>query len=630
MKNRIAFISEHASPLATLGGVDSGGQNVYVGELAKHLAQVGYHVDIFTRCDNERLPPTVAWFNGVRIIHVKAGPQHFIEKEKLLPFMKEFQSSMEAFIESENISYQLIHANFFMSALVAADLKNKYHIPFVVTFHALGAIRLQFQGANDKFPAERIAIEKRIVKEADQIIAECPQDREDLIKYYQADSSRITVIPCGYSEQEFHPMDRQLARMVLNIETNDFVLLQLGRMVQRKGVDNVIRALGRVRKTSLPVRLIIVGGEADDVNDSDNSEIARLRSIAEEERVSESVIFAGRKKRDILKYFYCAADLFITTPWYEPFGITPLESMACGTPVIGSNVGGIKYSVEDGKTGCLVPPEDPDVLADKIFQLLGDPARLEKMRHNAIRRVQFHFTWAKVADMMRALYEQILSPAEKEFETNAIAFIDDSFDHAIRTIQRSKKDLTANLIQAGNLLAKCFQRGKKVLVCGNGGSAAESQHLTAELVGRFEVSERRALPAIALSADSSILTAWGNDIGYEHVFARQVEAYGNKGDILLCFSTSGQSENVINAMKTALEKQMTCVALTGKGGGEMTSFAHVNIVVPSNNTQRIQELHLHILHTLCHLIEVKLFGSSQSTKAQTQMQNSTYEKSSVH
>lgn len=611
MKRKIAFISEHASPLATLGGVDSGGQNVYVGELAKHLAQLGFEIDIFTRCDNERLPSIVLWVKDVRIIHIKAGPQYFIEKEQLLGYMGEFADNMERFIHRENIVYHLIHANFFMSAMVAQTLKNKIAVPFVVTFHALGAVRKLHQGANDAFPPERLQIEKSIVEDADHIIAECPQDREDLIQHYQADSAKITIIPCGFSEHEFHPMDRQLARMVLNIESNDFIILQLGRMVKRKGVDNVIKALKLVRERAIPVRLIIVGGESDLTDSSNNPEILRLQTIVAQHGLEDSVCFAGRKNRDMLKYYYAAADVFVTTPWYEPFGITPLEAMACGTPVIGSNVGGIKYSVEDGKTGYLVPPENAQALADKIVELLADSCMLDKMRHNAIRRVQFHFTWAKVADRVRALYECLLTPGENEFEMHAVAFVDESFDHAITTIQRAKKVLTSSVIQAGHLLASCFSEGKKVLVCGNGGSAAESQHLAAELVGRFELSNRRALPTLALSADTSILTAWGNDIGYEHVFARQVEAYGKKGDVLFCFSTSGQSQNVINAMKAALDQEMICIALTGKGGGEMTSYAHVNIVVPSNNTQRIQELHLHILHSLCHLVEVKLFGSLQ-------------------
>lgn len=608
MKRRIAFISEHASPLAALGGVDSGGQNVYVGELARHLAATGYQVDIFTRRDNMQLPEIVSWTSDVRIIHINAGPAAQLEKEKLLPYMQEFTGNMLAFMHKESVHYRLIHANFFMSALVAAEIKQMLGIPFVVTFHALGSIRKIFQGEHDKFPATRIDIEKRVVAEADRIIAECPQDKEDLIQYYNAPVDKITVIPCGFSTQEFYPIDQFLARMVLNIKSDEHIILQLGRMVPRKGVDNVIRTLARVKKASAPVRLIVVGGETDDVNPVSNPEIARLQAIAAEEGVGEHVTFAGRKSRDILKYYYAAADVFVTTPWYEPFGITPLEAMACGTPVIGANVGGIKYSVEDGKTGYLVPPNDPDCLAVKLYELLHDPVLRKKMGEHAIKRVNLHFTWGKVSQQMAAVYERIL---DQDYEEDAVVFIEGAFDHAVNAFQKSKNALVQSILEASVLLTQCFKRGKKVLVCGNGGSAAESQHLTAELVGRFEIPERKALPAISLTTDTSVLTAWSNDIGYEDIFARQVEALGQKGDILFCFSTSGQSVNIINAMKVALDKEMTCIALSGKGGGEMSSYAHVSLVVPSDSTQRIQELHLHILHTLCHLVEIKLFGNTR-------------------
>src|SRR5688572_23796046 len=175
MKKKIAFISEHASPLATLGGVDSGGQNVYVGELARHLVELRYEVDIYTRWDNRDLPEVIFWIPGVRVIHVKAGPVMELEKESLLPHMDEFKENMITFINSERESYALIHANFWMSAWIAAELKKIFQIPFVVTFHALGIVRKIHQGESDKFPPERIEIEKRIVQEADQIIAECPQ-----------------------------------------------------------------------------------------------------------------------------------------------------------------------------------------------------------------------------------------------------------------------------------------------------------------------------------------------------------------------------------------------------------------------------------------------------------------------
>lgn len=612
MKRKIAFISEHASPLATLGGVDSGGQNVYVGELAKHLIALDYVVDIFTRWDDPKLPRVVSWVPGVRVIHVQAGPVKSIPKENLFQYMPEFTENMLAFISEEETPYVLMHANFWMSAMVAADLKDKLNIPFVVTFHALGYVRKLHQGEQDKFPAERIDIERRIVHEADHIIAECPQDREDLMTYYNAPSEKITIIPCGFNPHEFYPLDPLLARMVLNLDPNEKIILQLGRMVPRKGVDNVIRALAKVRARGLQARLIIVGGG----NDSE-AEMRRLMEIAEEHDVADTVTFAGQKSREVLKYYYSASNVFITTPWYEPFGITPLESMACGTPVVGSNVGGIKYTVEDGKTGYLVHPNDEEELADKVYEVLTDPILLRKMERNAVRRVNSLFTWSKVSNMMASLYERlmlssrsVINKAEQE-----LMFIENAFEQAMETFVKSKQLLSYPILEAASALRHCFLNNKKVLICGNGGSASESQHFASELVGRFELSQRQGLPAISLTSDNSILTAWSNDVGYEDVFARQVEAYGQRGDVLICLSTSGQSLNVINAMKMAHKKQMSCIAMAGKGGGEMALYASVNIIVPSYDTQHIQELHLHIIHTICGLVEASLFGKKKNGKA---------------
>lgn len=407
MKKRIAFISEHASPLATLGGIDNGGQNVYVAELSTELARKGYCVDVFTRKDDENTDEIVNWQNGVRVINIKAGPEFFVEKEKLLPYMNEFSNNMIDFIKRKNIDYDIIHANFFMSALVASCIKKELHIPYVVTFHALGLVRLAHQKQMDKFPVERFDIEKMVVKDANAIIAECPQDKEDLIEFYNADASKITIAPCGFNPKEFYVIDKKIARQKLQLNTNETILLQLGRMVPRKGVDNVIRSLSRLNGNLKNIRLLVVGGESDEPDEKLTPEIGRLKKIAEEENVSAHVSFTGRRRRNMLKYFYAAADVFITTPWYEPFGITPLEAMACGTPVIGANVGGIKYSVEDGKTGFLVPPKNPDALAKKISQLTSDKLLMERMKQNAVRHVNKFFTWANVANTVLDIYEKV-------------------------------------------------------------------------------------------------------------------------------------------------------------------------------------------------------------------------------
>ena len=406
---RIAFISEHASPLADLGGVDTGGQNVYVAQLAKHLAAQGHTIDVYTRKEDIHQATVVDWVPQIRVINIEAGPVMILPKEELLPFMGEFERHMHGFITTENLQYDLIHANFFMSGLVAQGLKKTLDIPFVITFHALGYIRKLHQQGEDKFPAERLAIEKMICCEADQIIAECPQDRADLIEYYQASADKIAIVPCGFSQTEFYPINKDTARKVLRMDADEKVLLQLGRMVPRKGIDNVIRSLASLKNSAKQkVKLLIVGGDSRNMNDSNCPEYKRLCLLAESLGVGDAVQFVGKKSRESLKFYYAAADIFITTPWYEPFGITPLEAMACGTPVIGSNVGGIKYSVADGITGALVPPNEPQALAKKVDELIGNEDLLTLYGQNALTHVNNLFTWKHVALQMEVVYKTVL------------------------------------------------------------------------------------------------------------------------------------------------------------------------------------------------------------------------------
>ncbi|MDB5350188.1 MAG: hypothetical protein JWN86_1435 [Planctomycetota bacterium] len=406
-KLRIALISEHASPLALLGGVDSGGQNVYVGQLARLLGALGHEVDVFTRRDRPDLPDVFDWSDGVRIIHVPAGPARPVRKEELIPFVAEFTAFFTRFCRRGR-GYDLMHANFFMSALVAADAKRATDVPFVVTFHALGRVRRQHQGGADTFPIERLAIEDRVVREADRVIAECPQDENDLIELYGADPSRLVTIPCGFDPAEFWPVGKRRAREALGLDPNERIILQLGRMVPRKGVDNVIRGLARLRHThGIAARLLVVGGESVVPDPRITPEIGRLMAISEAEGVAGAVTFVGSRGRDALRYYFSAADVFVTTPWYEPFGITPLEAAACGTPVIGAAVGGIKTTVVDGETGYLVPPRDPDALADRLARIYRHPELLQYLGRQAMRRANAMFTWESVAVAIARTYGEV-------------------------------------------------------------------------------------------------------------------------------------------------------------------------------------------------------------------------------
>jgi D-inositol-3-phosphate glycosyltransferase len=610
---RIAMISEHASPLALLGGVDSGGQNVYVGQLARHLAAIGYEVDIFTRRDNDALPETAEWVQGVRIVHVTAGPPRFVRKEDLLPHMEEMTANMLRYMRQRRRGYEIAHANFWMSGLCAAAVKRAIGLPFVMTFHALGRVRRAAQGGADEFPDERFAIEDRIVAEADHVIAECPQEEEDLIQQYNADPARVTIIPGGFDPSELWPISKELARVSLGLAPDEPVVLQLGRMVPRKGVDTVIRAFSRlVSRHGIAARLLVVGGETREPDPVATPELGRLLGIAREEGVEDRVVFVGARGREALKYYYSAADVFVTTPLYEPFGITPVEAMACGTPVIGSNVGGIKFTVRDGEAGYLVPPGDPDAIAERIAHLYKHPRLLNVLRRQAIRRANDLFTWKRVADGCAALYESILvarDPARRA-QAKRLAVVDAGFDGALASLRETQRRLRERIVEAADLVVGAFEGDRKALVCGNGGSAADAQHIAAELVGRFKTPTRKALPTIALTADTAVLTAWANDAGYEHVFARQVEALGRPGDVLLAISTSGRSRNVVRALEAARRAGMRTIALLGDGGGDCRTLCDVAIAVPSQDTAHVQEVHIVVIHILCELIEARVLAQA--------------------
>lgn len=417
MLRRIAIISEHASPLSALGGVDSGGQNVYVAQVGRRLAAMGHEVDVFVRRDSPALPAVCEQGCGLRVVHVDAGPSQFVAKEDMLPLMGPFTDWISRFIRSEG-PYDVIHANFFMSGLAAAELKRRHGIPYVVTFHALGRVRLLHQGSADRFPPQRPDIEKHVMDEADAIVAECPQDRQDQEVLYGADPERIHVVPCGFDGKELWPVGCAEARWFLNLDPRERLVLHVGRMVPRKGIDTAIEGFARlVHKHGIAARMVIVGGESESPDPRLTPEIGRLQEVARQQQVSERVTFTGRRGRQALRDYYSAADVFVTTPWYEPFGITPVEAMACGTPVVGSDVGGIKYTVSPGHTGFLVPPRDPDAVAGCLARVCSSPGLRDRLGTAAIIRANRLFTWERVTHQIAALYEKVLAGAERDART---------------------------------------------------------------------------------------------------------------------------------------------------------------------------------------------------------------------
>lgn len=609
MRYRIALISEHASPLAVLGGVDSGGQNVYVAQVAMNLAEYGHQVDVFTRRDRADLPAITYWENGVRIIHVPAGPERFVRKEDLLPHMADFTEYVRKFFCSQKEPYHLIHANFWMSGMVALEMKRMLAVPFVITFHALGKVRRLHQGAHDEFPDVRFEIEEEIVSNADRIIAECSQDHEDLITLYHADPERIVLVPCGVDPREICPIPKAEARKYLGLPLEEKIILQLGRMVPRKGVDNVIEALAfLIRRFGQPVRLLVVGGDSDIPDRRLTPELGRLENVAKRAGVEDMVSFAGRRARNMLRYYYSAADVFVSTPWYEPFGMTVVEAMACGTPVIGSNVGGIKYTVADGETGFLVDPKDPQQLANRLEELFTNAELMERFSIQAIHRANQLFTWEKVCQMLEDVYAEVTGNIETTLDKidDHVDLIRQRFEESIITLHSSRVHLPEVIAAATDRIIDAFSTGQKVMVCGNGGSAADAQHFAGELVGRFQKTDRPGLPVLSLNTDPVILTAWANDFSFEDVYARQVKTFGQPGDILLGISTSGRSRNLIEAFRAAREMNVFTIALLGDQGGPLRSLADLSLLVPSSETARIQEVQMLILHLIAELVEDQL------------------------
>lgn len=608
----VSLISEHASPLAALGGVDAGGQNVYVAQTATLLARRGHTVDVYTRRTDAGQPEAIMMRPGLRVVHVDAGPPRHVPKEELLPFMPGFAESVIARMSREGRP-DIVHAHFWMSGMVAAEVKRRLGVPFVITFHALGKVRRAHQGDDDHFPEDRFTAEKDVIDAADRIIAECPQDAADLEQLYGAAPSSLVQVPCGFDPQELEPVDRGLARELLGVPQDADVVLQLGRMVPRKGVDDAVCGFARATRgradgsqRAREAVMLVVGGEAPDESVVDTPEGRRLQAIAAEEGAADRIRFLGSRSRETLKYVYSAADVFVSVPWYEPFGITPLEAMACGVPVVGSSVGGIKHTVADGLTGLLVPAHDPDAVALALVRLLDNGALRARMGRAARRRVNEQFTWQTVTEALEAVYFEVAAPSTT-LELQGPARLG-SLAQTAHELVALARAVEPHAEKAARLVSEAAMGGRKVLACGNGGSAADAQHLAAELVGRFQM-ERGALPALALTTDTSLLTAIGNDYGFDEIFARQVSAHAERGDVLVAISTSGDSANVVEALKTARAAGVRTVGLLGRSGGEAKALCDVAVVVPSDVTARIQEVHQLVIHRFAEAAEAAYTGA---------------------
>jgi glycosyltransferase involved in cell wall biosynthesis len=388
---RIAMVSEHASPLAVLGGVDAGGQNVHVAELATALARLGNDVVVHTRRDDPTLPRRVTLAPGVEVDHVDAGPPTEVPKDELRPYMAAFADDLrEQWLDSPP---DIIHAHFWMSALAALEAAGD--IPVVQTFHALGVVKRRHQGGRDTSPPGRIGDEERIARSVDRIVATCTDEVFELLRM-GADRRRISVVPCGVDLGRFGvngPREEARGRLVAAC-----------RLVERKGLADAITALADVPGAELHV----AGGPEASALDAD-PEACRLRALAERLGVADRVVLRGRVEREAMPALFRSADAVVCVPWYEPFGIVPLEAMACGVPVVASAVGGQTDSVVHGVTGVHVPPRDPSALAAALRSLLADPERRAELGEAGARRARERYGFDRIARATRDVYSGVVA-----------------------------------------------------------------------------------------------------------------------------------------------------------------------------------------------------------------------------
>jgi D-inositol-3-phosphate glycosyltransferase len=388
---RIALISEHASPLAALGGQDAGGQNTHVAELAAALVARGHDVRVYTRRDRADQPASVLTATGVTVVPVPAGPPRPIAKDELLPYMDGFSRWLAAQWSDGPWTPDVVHAHFWMSGLAALAAGRRCRAPIVQTYHALGVVKRRHQGAMDSSPPERVAAERHLGRSVDRVVAQCRDEIAELTAL-GVPAERIVLVPSGVNTERFSPTGPAAPRTPGRPR-----ILSVGRFVERKGYADVVRALRHVPGAEC----VIIGGSPDDRH------AARLRDVAQSAGVADRVRLVGAVPPDRIAEWYRSADVLVTAPWYEPFGLTPLEAMACGVPVVATAVGGLTDTVRAGVTGDLVPPRDPDALGAALRDLLADEPRRARYAAAALTRARTGYTWPHAAEQLEAVYASV-------------------------------------------------------------------------------------------------------------------------------------------------------------------------------------------------------------------------------
>jgi len=353
------MLSIHSSPIGELGTKNTGGMSVYIRELARHLGNFGLRVDIYTRLNGTPHNQLVDLYDNVRLIHLSAGSNGYVHKLALYYYLSDFFKALEAFKNQQALRYDLIHSHYWLSGRLGSWVQDRWNIPHIVMFHTLGIVK-NVAGVADREPDLRIATEKKLTQTCDRILAPTDREKENLLKYCHTAADKIGVVPCGVNLELFRPMDKAMARQRLGFGADERILLYVGRFDPIKGIDRLLEAMAHLKRVK-GIRLVIIGGDGPET-----AEYRRLQKIAVERGIQNSVVFVGRIEQKNLPPYYSAADVLVVPSYSESFGLVGLESLACGTPVVTTDVGAMPYIVREGETGRIVADAAPRSLAHAV------------------------------------------------------------------------------------------------------------------------------------------------------------------------------------------------------------------------------------------------------------------------